>query len=85
MQIRYEDFDITINHSYNMIDRQEFTMKIIYKGKGHRFLLEGYRTDPDKPGIWKLHLLGTQHKKIVASMINKDLYRDVLELIGKVV
>lgn len=83
MQLTYEDLEIIINHTYNKTDRQEFTMKVTRRGKSYRFFLEGYKTDPDKPGVWKLHLLGTEFKKVVASMMDKDLYRDVIELIER--
>lgn len=83
MLVRYEDLEILINNTCNMVDRQEFQMRITRKGKVYQFILEGYRTDPDEPVTWRLHL--QDQKKIVGSMRNVDLYRDVIELMEKAV
>lgn len=80
MNLKYEDLEVYVEKTLDMIDRQEFMMKVNRKQKKVQFLLEGSKPDLDESAKWKLSIPGTRLVKEIISMRNEDLYRDIVEM-----
>lgn len=80
MNLKYEDLELYVEKTLDMIDRQEFMMKVNRNQKKVQFLLEGSKPDIDEPAQWRLSIPGTKLVKEIVSMRNEDLYRDIVEM-----